>query len=155
MSRAGGNVVTVDSFRTRNVAANRDTALRSPALVGRCSYGHSFPVRSMLQGKALHLAIAEVVANHLPTGTCRAWIIGSEATGRAGPGADLDVAIDGAVPLPLETLSRLRDDLDQLPTLRVFDLVDLRRTTGGFAREALREAIPLVTAAGRRAHAES
>ena len=71
------------------------------------------------------------------------WIVGSEAAGTALPGSDVDVALEGPTPVDLERLARLRSDLDMLPTLRSFDLVDLRRTSEGFRREALRVAIPL------------
>jgi len=100
-------------------------------------------MRDALQGPALHRAIARVVARHLDPRAHRVWIVGSEATGTALPGSDVDVALEGPAPVDLERLARLRSDLDMLPTLRSFDLVDLRRTSEGFRREALRVAIPL------------
>ncbi len=87
--------------------------------------------------------MARVLARQLDARHYRAWIIGSEATGTAQPGADLDIAFEGPASLDLAALARLRDALEDLPTLRSFDLVDLRRTTEAFRREALREAIAL------------
>jgi predicted nucleotidyltransferase len=100
-------------------------------------------MRHSLQGTALRDAVARVLARHLDPQTHRAWIIGSEASGRALPGADLDIALERPGPIDLEQLARLRADLDDLPTLRAFDLVDLRRVSDRFRCEALREALPL------------
>ena len=94
-----------------------------------------------MSGPDLHAAIAGVVATHLPA--AQAWVVGSEATGCAQPGSDIDIAVEGGGLLPLETLTRLRDALEALPTLRSFDLIDLRRATARFRQEALSQAIPL------------
>lgn len=85
-----------------------------------------------------------MLARHLDPTTHSAWIIGSEAHGTARPGADVDVAVEGAASIPLETLARIRCDLDDLATLRPFDLIDLRRADDRFRREALADALPLV-----------
>ncbi len=87
--------------------------------------------------------MARVLARHLDPRTQRAWIIGSEATGHALPGADVDIALEGPEPLDLAVLARLRADLEALPTLRSFDLVDLRCTSERFRREALAVTIAL------------
>jgi hypothetical protein len=50
--------------------------------------------------------------------------------------------------VPLERLARLRADLEELPTLRSFDVVDLAHVSERFRREALRTAIALTL--GRR-----
>jgi predicted nucleotidyltransferase len=101
-------------------------------------------VRRCLQGRELHDAAGRVLAQHLDGRTQRAWIIGSESRKQALPGADIDIALEGPTPMPLEAIARIRDDLERLPTLRTFDLVDLRRTTDRFREEALTTAIPLV-----------
>jgi predicted nucleotidyltransferase len=100
-------------------------------------------VRECLQGAELHRAIARVLAHHFDPRTHRAWIVGSEASGRALPGSDVDVAVEGPVPADLERLARLRDELESLPTLRGFDVVDLHRVGARFRRAALGAAIPL------------
>jgi predicted nucleotidyltransferase len=111
-------------------------------------------VRRALQGPELHAAIARVVSAHLDPRSHRAWIIGSEASGRALPGSDVDVAVAGTRPLDLEALARLRDALERLPTLRAFDLVDLGRASDRFRREALASAIALDLGDPRVAHVQ-
>lgn len=104
---------------------------------------HTRAVRRCLQGPELHAAIARVLADHLDPSSHRAWIIGSEATGRALPGGDIDVALEGSERFDLAALARLRAALEALPTLRPIDLVDLRRASEHFRRTALQHAIPL------------
>ncbi len=84
-----------------------------------------------------------MLARHLDPRRHRAWIIGSEATGHALPGSDVDLALEGPTPIDLGALARLRDELERLPSLRSFDLVDLRRVTERFANEALQVTVPL------------
>ena len=105
-------------------------------------------LRTMLQGAALHAAVAEILARHLDPAQTRAWIIGSEALGSARPGADIDEAVEGTAPVNLSVLALLRNDLEDLPTLLAFDLVNLQRTTNAFRSQALRTAIPLQTGEG-------
>ncbi len=101
-------------------------------------------LRAWLSGPDLHDAVAAVVARHLDGARDRAWIIGSEASGTARPGADFDIALASTGPIDLLTLARLRDALEALPTLRASDLLDLARTEPAFRREALRHSIRLL-----------
>lgn len=104
---------------------------------------HTPAVRRLLQGEDLYDAIAHVLGAHLDPSSHRAWLIGSEASGTALPGSDVDIALEGPGRIDLAVLASLRDALEQLPTLRAFDLVDLRRASARFRREALDSARPL------------
>ncbi len=56
----------------------------------------------------------------------RIWsvrLFGSRADGHSQPGSDIDLAIEG--PLPAAELSRIRLDIDELPTLCRFDIIHL------------------------------
>lgn len=101
-------------------------------------------MRCCLQGPALHRAVAGVLARHLPPPHHRAWIVGSEARHSALPGSDVDIAIEGPEKIDLVRLAAIRGDLEALPTIRSFDLVDLGRASATFRDEALSAAIPLL-----------
>lgn len=103
-------------------------------------------MRRCLQGRELHHAVAEVLARHLDPREHRAWIVGSEARGDALPGSDVDIAVQGPRAVDLAHLTVIRAALEELPTLRSFDLVDLQRSSESFRREALQVAIPLTIA---------
>jgi predicted nucleotidyltransferase len=111
-------------------------------------------VRHCLQGAELHDAVARVLGRLLDPESHRAWLIGSEATGKALPGSDVDIALEGPGVIDLALLTELRDALETIPTLRSFDLVDLRRTSPRFRREALASSTPLRLREATGSHVE-
>lgn len=67
----------------------------------------------------------------------RVVLFGSRAAGTAGPRADFDLGVLGPAPLPLDVFYRIRDALEELPTLYTVDWVDLQRTSPEFRQSAL------------------
>jgi predicted nucleotidyltransferase len=76
----------------------------------------------------------------------RIVLFGSRAAGTAGPRADFDLGVEGPVPLPLDTFCRVRDALEELPTLYSIDWVDLQRVTPQFRQEAMQHSRTLYEA---------
>ncbi len=74
------------------------------------------------------------VRSVLPSTEFRIVLFGSRARGTARPDSDWDLGIQGPRPVTGEERQRIRDALEDLPTLHTFDVVDL--TT---ARPALRD----------------
>ncbi len=70
-------------------------------------------------------------------------LFGSRAGGWARERSDWDIGILGPDDVPGYVMARIRSDLDELPTLHRFDLVDLHSTSDAFQREALKEVRPL------------
>ena len=88
----------------------------------------------------LRKAVREAVAKHLDLQVYELFIFGSEATGIASPRSDIDIGIQGPQPLAKATIQRIRDELETIRTLRVFEVVDLNSTDPSFRQEALRHA---------------
>jgi predicted nucleotidyltransferase len=84
--------------------------------------------------------IAVAVRPLLPPGF-GAFLFGSRASGRAGPGSDWDVGLLGPEPLRGALVERIREALDGLRTLHSFDVVDLSTVPEGFRDLALRHAV--------------
>lgn len=93
-----------------------------------------------LAGSALRRAVREVVGRHLDLDRYQLSIFGSEAQGTARPGSDVDIGLLGPDPVPPHVVQRIRDDLEALRTLRLFDVVDLRRADARFRHEVSRTA---------------
>jgi predicted nucleotidyltransferase len=93
-----------------------------------------------LVGTALHRAIASVLRRHVPART-RCFLFGSEATGKTWRSSDIDIGLLSDAPIPASILLRIQDDLELLPSLRVFDLVDFHDVSTEFRENALRDAI--------------
>jgi len=91
--------------------------------------------REILEG------IARVVSEYLPDATV--YLFGSRAEGRANPRSDFDVAIEWKGKIPLSTIAMIREKLDSLPTLKSFDLVDVKRVSDSFARYIRRKGVIL------------
>ena len=91
---------------------------------------------------ALRPEISRVVRGLLPP-MHGAVLFGSRATGAAAPRSDWDIGITGPTALDGAVVERIREALEDLPTLSTFDVVDLAVVPDGFRARALREGVPL------------
>jgi predicted nucleotidyltransferase len=91
----------------------------------------------------LRAGIRRAVGNYLDLSRYRVFLFGSEASGTAAPGSDVDVGIWGPEPVEGAALARILEELENLRTLRLFDLVDFARTDETFRSVALRGSEPL------------
>ena len=84
-----------------------------------------------------------VVRRHLPDDSYHAFLFGSRAAGTATANADWDIGIEGPEELPGHVLQRIAGDLEELPTLHRFDVVDMRTVSDAFRASAMRRTVPL------------
>jgi predicted nucleotidyltransferase len=85
---------------------------------------------------------AGVVRRHLPDPSYRVFLFGSRADGSAHPRSDIDIGIQGPVPVPRAVLAAIEEELEEAPTLFTIDVVDFARVAEKFRRVA-RQRIPL------------
>ena len=69
---------------------------------------------------------------------------GSWVKGQARPHSDIDLAIVAAAPLPVGALARLRDWIDDLPTLYTIDLVNFDEASERMQQEILKDGVEIV-----------
>jgi len=93
-----------------------------------------------LRGLALRTAIRTSVEKFLDLDRFQLFVFGSEAMGVADRRSDIDIGILGTEPVPGAIMQQIRDELETLRTLRVFDLVDFSRVDESFKAEALEHA---------------
>ena len=74
----------------------------------------------------------DVIKARLPERQWRVWLFGSQATGVAGPGSDVDIAIEGDTSVPWEMLAAIREEIEEIQTLRSIDVVDARAADDRF-----------------------
>lgn len=86
--------------------------------------------------------LRRVIRPLLPEG-CSAVLFGSRATGTARARSDWDIGVMGPGPVPGHVLEHVRETLEGLPTLHVFEVVDLGSLPPAFRALALREAVTL------------
>ncbi|SMP15527.1 Nucleotidyltransferase domain-containing protein [Desulfurobacterium pacificum] len=90
--------------------------------------------------------VVEIVSCRLPE--VSVYIFGSRAKGTYKYNSDFDIALEGEEKIPPATLAQIREELDNLPTLKSFDLIDLKRTSTKFAEAVKRTGVILYD--GRR-----
>jgi len=88
-------------------------------------------------------SIGAIVHRHLPSPEYRAFLFGSRARGDATGRSDWDIGILGPEEVPGYIIQRIHAELEELPTLHRFDVVDLLSTSESFRRCALEATIPL------------
>ena len=86
--------------------------------------------------------IARVLRPLVP-GTHSALLFGSRATLQASASSDWDIGVFGPASVDGAILERMREALEQLPTLRTFDVVDLWTAPAELRERALAEGVAL------------
>jgi predicted nucleotidyltransferase len=89
--------------------------------------------------------IRQVVRKYLQDRAYRVLLFGSWATLSSHPASDdIDIGILGLAPVDDLVIARIRDKIEQLPTLRKIEVVDLRHVEPRF-REAAQQQAELLT----------
>ena len=73
---------------------------------------------------------ANIIARHLPD--ARIFLFGSRAKGDATKTSDFDIAVDAGSKISLGVLARIKDEIDELRTLKSIDIIDLNRVNPEF-----------------------
>ncbi len=85
--------------------------------------------------------VVEIVSKHLPQ--CRIYLFGSRAKGTARENSDFDIAVDCGSKVPFSVMARIEEELEELPTLKSFDLVDLSLVSEDFRKTVKRTGVIL------------
>jgi len=78
-----------------------------------------------------------IVGRRLDLAQYRLFFFGSRVTNNGDDHSDIDVGVEGPVPVPDATLSDIKDELENLPTVYKVDLVDFASISGDFRKVAL------------------
>ena len=100
-------------------------------------HSSSKPVRDILD------MVTKIVRRHLPDHSYRILLFGSWARSDAMPTSDIDIGILGKQPVNDLTMARIREELDELPTLRKVEIVDLQAVDDRFREHVVQHAEPL------------
>lgn len=81
--------------------------------------------------------IKAIISKYLDINHYKIFFFGSRVNGKSNERSDIDIGIEGKNPVPIEILARIKSDLEDLPVLYKFDIVDLKSTTESFKKFAL------------------
>jgi len=69
----------------------------------------------------------------------RIFFFGSRVNGDAQDRSDIDIGIEAPGQVPLHVLNEIKSELEELPVLQKFDVVDFNNTSEGFRKVALQK----------------
>jgi predicted nucleotidyltransferase len=97
-------------------------------------------VNRSVTAQSLRPEIRRILNRHLDLKNCRVVLFGSESTGTALHGSDIDIGIEGGHRIPGRIMEQIRQQLEGIRTLRRFDVVDISCADENFKRAALTNA---------------
>lgn len=68
--------------------------------------------------------VLEILGRHLDLDDYRVFFFGSRVSGSSRKASDIDLGIEGKRPVPAGVLSRIREEIEQLPFLYKIEVVD-------------------------------
>lgn len=74
----------------------------------------------------------------LPLRKYRLFFFGSRVSGTNGERSDIDLGIIGRAPIPAESMTAVREAIEELPILYPIDVVDMSTVSDEFKRNAMR-----------------
>jgi predicted nucleotidyltransferase len=90
----------------------------------------------MLLDKDISERVAEIIRKYVG-GNPEIFLFGSRASKTNTNRSDYDFGIEAEREIPLPTLSRIRGEIEQLPTLHTIEIVDFHRVSDFFKDRAL------------------
>ena len=87
----------------------------------------------------IKLQIIQILEKYLDFSDYKVFFFGSRVTGTFKPESDIDVGIEGDLPLPGNIFEEIKEELDDIPTIHSIDLVDFKKVSKDFKKIALKK----------------
>lgn len=88
--------------------------------------------------KKLKKEIIAILAKYPDLSQYRVFFFGSRVKGNNFSSADIDIGIEGSREIPVEIKLAIQEQIDSLPTLYKFDIVDFKTASDKFKKEAFK-----------------
>jgi len=88
--------------------------------------------------KKLKKEILEIVGKRLDLKKYKVFFFGSRVAGDNFPRSDIDIGIEGKIEMPGAVKIEIEEEIEKLPTLYKFDVVDFKTVSEKFRKEALK-----------------
>jgi len=88
--------------------------------------------------KKLKKEILEIVGKKLDLKKYKVFFFGSRVSGDNFPRSDIDIGIEGKKEVPTVVRMEIEEEIEKLPTLYKFDVVDFKTVSEKFRKEALK-----------------
>lgn len=88
--------------------------------------------------------ILQIIGKYLDLSKHKVFVFGSRVTGRGSDRSDIDVGIEGKEEIPSMLMGKIKDEMEELPTLYKIDAVDFSKLSDKF-KEVAREKIEIIS----------
>ena len=88
--------------------------------------------------KKLKKEIRQIVGKYLDLRKYKIFFFGSRVRGDNFERSDIDIGIEGPQEIPAKIKLEIEEEINQLPTLYKFDIVDFKQVSKKFKKEALK-----------------
>lgn len=78
----------------------------------------------------------DVVGKHLDLSEYKLFFFGSRVVGKGSARSDIDIGIEGPEKVPLSVMSRIEEEIHDIPVLYSIDIVDFRTVSSDFYKVA-------------------
>lgn len=86
--------------------------------------------------KKLKEEILGIVGKYLDLKQYKIFFFGSRVSGKGSEKSDIDVGIEGPQEIPFETMAKIKEEVDNLPTLYKIEIVDFSKVSPDFKEVA-------------------
>lgn len=80
--------------------------------------------------------LLEIFSRNLTLNEYKIFFFGSRVSNTGDDRSDIDIGIKGGVGVPLSTMSKIKEDIEKLPILYKFDIVDMNSASESFKKVA-------------------
>ena len=84
-------------------------------------------------------AIKNTIEKYIDPASAFIFLFGSRAVGKNWPYSDYDIGVYTGQPIPLMTIARIKNDLEEYPIAVDIDVIDFAKVSGEFKALALKE----------------
>lgn len=81
--------------------------------------------------------IAAITGKYLNLSEYKIFFFGSRVSGKGNEHSDIDIGIEGPLPISPEIKSKIEDEIENLPTLYKIEIVDFKRVSSKFRSVAM------------------
>lgn len=84
--------------------------------------------------------IQKIIAKYLDLRKYKIFFFGSRILGKGSERSDIDIGIEGPKEIPSHIFLEIQEEIENLPTLYKIDVVDFKRVSPEFKKNALQSA---------------
>lgn len=82
--------------------------------------------------------ITDIIGKYLNVSEYRIFFFGSRVSGKGNQYSDIDIGIEGSSEIPYEIMAKIKEDVENLPTLYKIEIVDFKKVSFDFQQVSAR-----------------